>query len=516
MTRHLSHLALLLPLLAACPGGSSGGLPEIIDVRKVSSAGGAPEVTKISDLGTGQVPRRGVLKASHSDGVGVIGELLYIQGSDFGKQPRITLGGRATAVLGHTADGVVVRVPWGIDPGDVDLEVSNGRGRTSTKYGVKRVGLVLDGQQMLAFSVGAKGEVTIGDKAPLAGAQRMVFSPDGSVAYVGGAAGGKVTVWVVDLTAPTPKVVTTQTFPGSKLIDLETAEQADLGLVVTDTHLAYFDSRQVLNPAFYAPLPLPKELTAKTILAAAVGGQGRSVALLLSDLNKLAVIDAGPKKELSQPELIDVLPEARLQLVSDLRFSADGRTVWVASGDTARSMEGGFQPNSLTLIQVTPTDAGSKRKLSVHASWKLGEKLSAAALAKGRGEPIPPGTSIRSAPASAMVYMASYQSELIKAGIDKFGKGGDWTSRVTRAGLGQQDGEEVATGPWLLTALDVVGKSEVLVALGCKVDGGKLERILVHGRVWRASKPKATVIGPLNDALLTRKPLWLGEVKAQP
>ena len=75
MIRLLLPVSLLLLLLAACPGGS-GGLPEIIDVRKVSSAGGAPEVEKISDLGTGQVPARGVLKASKPDGVGVIGELL--------------------------------------------------------------------------------------------------------------------------------------------------------------------------------------------------------------------------------------------------------------------------------------------------------------------------------------------------------------------------------------------------------------------------------------------------------
>lgn len=500
-------------LLISC---GSNQRPEIVDVRRVPSSSGIPKVLKVTDLGVAARPT-GHLQLGRGDGAGVIGELVYVEGSDFGKQPRVVIGGRATEVVAFTKSGVVARVPWGIDPGEVEVEVSHKSGRHGITFPVKRLGLVLHEKGIKVIEVKADGSVTPGPELVLPGGgserKKIVFSPDGSVAYVAGGA-GQVQLWVVDLTDPSPKVVTTRTFPGERVIDLETAEQADLGALVTDTHVVYFDSRQVLNPAFYTPHPIPKELRDKSILTAALGGQGKSLALLLSDLNQVAVIDCSKLTVLAPAEVVSLLPDARLQVVSDIRFSADGTTIWVASGDTSRSIAGGFQPFQITLVKVASSkESKSGRKVEVHQTWDLGEKMSCKMLALARGEPIPPGTSIRPEPSTSSVYIVAHPSGILKEGFSAGGS--EWKSSVLRTSLDNKQGEAVASGPWLLTALDVVGKTQVLVALGVQQLAGKLKRVLVHGRAWRGGKPKTLVLPDLPPGQL-RAPIWVGDVRVQP
>jgi hypothetical protein len=499
--------------LAGCPG-AGGGLPEVVDVRDVSSAGGAPSIVRVLDIGTGTVPERGPLAPATSDGTAVIGELLLVQGSGFGKQPRVSIGGRATEVLGHVSGGgVVVRVPWGIDPGQVEIEVTHRAGRGSATFPVRRLGLVLTVAGLETLEVKADGGVTrLGSRLPLAGGQKLAFSHDGSVAYVGGTAGGKVKLWFVDLTASPPRIAGEQSVPGSRLLGLAASEQSDLGAVVTDSHVVYFDNRRMLNPSFYTPHKLPEALVKKGILAAAMGGRGKTLALLLADLNQVAVIDTSRPTALPPAVVVDALPEVRLQVVRDLRVSADGTSVWVLSSDTARSIAGGYQPVRLTLVRVS---VGDERKLEVHQTWELGEKQSAAMLALARGEPIPPGTSIHTAPSTSSVYFPVHHSDLLKQGFSALLKG-SWTGKVIRSSLSQTSGETIAEGPWLLTALDVAGQTEVLLALGCAVKGGRPVRVLVHGRAWRGGPPATLELDPLAPDVLAQSPPWLGVVRAQP
>jgi hypothetical protein len=507
---------LAISVLAACPPPT--GVPEVVDVRHVSAAGGAPEIERVVDLGTGTVPRRGSLgkAAERHDGRAVIGELVLIQGSSFGKQPSVVIGGRAAAVLAHVkGGGVIVRVPWGIDPGDVEVEVTNDGGRSAIKFPVRRLGLVLTPEGLRSVEVGGDGSASLGgDPVPLRGARHVAFSHDGSVAYVGGERGGKVALWVVDLTGPAPTVVTEERLPGSRLVDLETAAQSWLGAAVTDTHIVYFDNRPVLNPAFYAPHQLPEEIVSKRILAAAVGGQEERhrVALLLAELNQVAVISAGEPSSLAEARVGQVLPDARLSLVSDLRFSADGGTLWVVSSDTERSISGGYQPMSLTLLQVA-----ADGRSTVHQSWSMGEKLSGPMLALARGEPIPPGTAIRAEPSASEVYVPAVPSDLIREGFERYANQPDrMGGKLLRSSLPKRSAQVVAAGPWLLSSVAVAGKTEVVVALGCQSRGGKLTRILLHGRAWRGGAPKILELGPAPADLLTRRPVWLGEVALQP
>jgi len=401
----------------------------------------------------------------------------------------------------------VVRVPWGIDPGQVEIEVAHPQGRGVLIYPVRRLGLVLTDEGLIPFEVKADGGAALAPgRVALAGGQKLALSQDGSVVYVGGTKHGKVTLWVVDLTASPPRILSEKSFPGTRLVDLETAAQSAMGVLVSDTHIVYFDARTMLNPAFYTPHRLPDAVAQKQVLAAAIGGQGQRVALLLADLNQVALFDASKPSVLPSPMLADVLPDARLQVVSDLRFSADGHSVWVVSGDTTRSIAGGYQPAKLTLLRL------AQGTLAVHRTWDVTDKVSVPMLALARGEPIPPGTAIRDEPSSSSVYLPGYPSDVLKPGGLKDGLQG----QLLRSSLSRQSAEVLARGPWLLTSVDVVGKTEVLLALGCRVEGGTSTRVLLHGAAWRGAAPTTLDLGPVAPQVVKAIPLWIGTVRAQP
>ncbi len=499
--RHALRLTLLLPLslsLVVCAGGQ---LPEVRDVRDVSAAHGAPTVERITDLGAVRLPRQGRLTAEHRDGSAVIGELLLVEGSRFGKQPTVTIGGRPAAVLAHVAGGgVVVRVPWGIDAGSVEVEVANAAGRHSLAFPVRRVGLIVDGRSLQGLEVKPDGSVSLGSATPLAGARLLAISPEGAAAYVAGES-PRPRLWVVDLAGPAPTVVHEHELPGTKVLDLATADQASLGAVVTDTHVVTFETSDPLSPALYAPVAIPPSLARKNILAAALGGQGRSLALLLADLNQVATFGLADPGRPAAPEIGDVLPEVPLQVAHGVRFSTDEGSLWVVSGDTPRSIAAGLQPLRVTLLQPRG------REVAVHRTWELGDKEAPLALALARGEPIPPGTSIRAEPSTSSVYVAVMPSARLQSA-------GDPAGAVLRASLGKST-ERLLAGPRTLTSIDVVGRKQVLLALGFEREGGGLRRVLLSQRAWEKEAPRVLPLSPLATAPAPGVP-EIGVLRAQP
>lgn len=508
---------LLIPAVAGVNGCHSGKLPEIVDVRDLLFVGGAPHIDKVTDLGLPAIPRSRRLEGVASDGLAAIGELMLIQGGGFTRQPRVEIGGRAAEVQARVAGGgILVKVPWGIDPGEVKFTVSHEGGRHSVTYPVRRRGLVLHSKGVDVVEVHADGKVTNKkSRVLLNDGQQMVFSWDGAVAYIAGGK-GEVWLWVLDMTGPEPKIVERHSFPGERLVALATAEQAKFGVLVTDTHIVYIDCYRAAAPAYYTPRRIPREIAGKNILAAALSGQGKTLALLLADLNQVAVIDATQPKVLPTAEVVELLPDARLQVVSDLLFSTDGGSIWVVSSDTTRSIHGGYQPTQLTLLQVTMApDRQSSREVKVHQTWELGEKAAAVELALARGEPIPPGTAIRAEPSTSSVYIAELPSELIKAG-DALMQG-PWQGQVIRSSLDKKKAEPVAEGPWLSTSLDVVGSTQVLVALGVQQRSGKYQRVLIHKKAWRGGPPQILELSEIDPSELKQSaPPWLGIVRVQP
>jgi hypothetical protein len=496
----------LTVFLAAVVGCGGNQLPEIVDARRVSAASSAPRIKQVTDLGGGPLPAQGPLSIAASDGSAVIGELMWLSGSGFGKQPTVRIGGNAAEVLAHVSGGgIIVRVPWGIDPGNVEVEVAHAAGRSSATFPVRRVGLVATSRALRVVEVRTDGSVVVGGQVALDGkARRIALSVDGAVAYVGGETGAGLRLWVLDLTvAPVPRVVATHNLPGARLIDLVSAEQAPLAMAVTDTHLVYVDTHNGLSPALYTPHLVPSQLVGKQVLAAALGGQGKAMALLLADLNQVAVFAVGNPADPATAQVVEVLPEARLQNVQDLRFSTDGGSLWVVSGDTPRSISGGSQPTQLTLLQVT---TGAELEAKVHRTWDLGEKLAPVELAVARSEPIPPGTAIRAEPSTSAVYVAAFRSELLRGE----GKPPAEAGVVLRGSLGKRT-ERLLAGPRRLISLDVAGKTQIVVALA--LDGA--QQVIASVGAWGGSSTRVVPLGE-TEAATALRPAWLGEIRLQP
>src|SRR5688572_8804565 len=114
----------LMVIALVTSGCAGGGLPPVIDPADVAPQAGAPRITRIRDAGTVNLPRTGAIDAI-TDGVASPGELLVIEGRGFGRQPTVLIGQRGADVLARTrGDGVVVRVPAGVESGLVDVTVS--------------------------------------------------------------------------------------------------------------------------------------------------------------------------------------------------------------------------------------------------------------------------------------------------------------------------------------------------------------------------------------------------------
>jgi hypothetical protein len=305
-------------------------------------------------------------------------------------------------------------------------------------------------------------------------------------------------------------------FPGTRVVDVVTSAQAPMGALVTDTHVAVFDSVDPLHPAFYAPNKISPEIQDKQILSAAIGGQGKVLGLLLVDLNEVALFDVSDPAQLAQLTMVSVLPGERLQVVRDLKFSDDGGSLWVVSGDTVRSIEGGLLPSRLTMLQVTRDPAaGGALKARVVQSWELGEGLAPMELVLARGEPRPPGTSIRSEPSTSAVYVSTIPSEVLKGQLNSFveGKG---QGKVIRSGLGATP-QVVMAGPWLLASQSVVGATQVAVALGwTAAAAGQLQRVVVGGRAWEGTGAHKLLLGGSIKLTDKKKVLWPGVLRAQP
>ena len=126
---------LFLTLAIGCAGA---GFPEVIDANEVGSSLGGPSIDRVRDAGNVRVPGIGAWKGE-SDGVACPGELVVIEGGNFGRLPTVSIGGRATGVMARTAGGgIVARVPTGVPSGKILVVVSQPKGRAQKELMVRR------------------------------------------------------------------------------------------------------------------------------------------------------------------------------------------------------------------------------------------------------------------------------------------------------------------------------------------------------------------------------------------
>ncbi|MBI5479132.1 MAG: hypothetical protein HY906_09760 [Deltaproteobacteria bacterium] len=527
-------LALALVVAAGC-GGS--GWPDILDVRHVESPSGAPQVTRVRDMGQPLLPARGPYKVTDSDGVAVIGELLLIEGKDLGKQPTVNIGGRGAEVLRRTeGDGIVVRVPQGTPAGAQPIEVVTARGRTKVDFPIRRLALVTlgDRDRVHVLAVTREAAEPVGTPLAVENARLVRFSPDGSTAYVASSTGmGPAHLSVIDMTAAGgPRVAARRELPSRVVVALAASEGAPRLAVVGEREVTFFDVRDPLRPSHHPSWRLPENLVRGRIVAADIDLEGSLFVLLLAEGNRIAAYDIRRPDSPQHLTTVEVMPDARAPIVRDMRFSIDGDTLWIVSGDNIMSVSHGPQPTRLTAVKLMPSpQKRGPRVISVWRTMPVPGATAPLSLTVARGQMVASGTTIRLAPEAAAVFVTGVQSALFKLEGLALAREADakkaaalWRQVPQPGMLIRTDvnggGGPLFSTPALLTGVDLTPDSQLLVAVAARVATDK-DTLTVEGGVvttrmfTKTHTPTFLSLGQLKSDLV-RPPFRLGEVRIQP
>ena len=397
-------LALLASSFAACAGPNHEIIEDRFDLAETS---GSPEISEINDVGGGDAALTGTLAMQAPDGVAVVGETLWIRGRSFGRQPAVTVGGRPAAVLSRTRDGgIVVRVPPATPSGSQPVVVSNEVGRGERPIAVRRyAGVLAPGAGEVGWAeLGADGPIAAGATAAR-GARWLAFSSDGRAAYLAEAA--QSVIHVVELPAPGgPKIVYRIDLGKEPVVALATAGRAPILAVVRANDVLLLDTSSPLRPARTTPRALPPEIRDAQIVAADVSPDGKLLAVATAAGNRVALLDLVPRGRTAVAGALSVLPDVRASVLIDVAFSPVGDTLWVLSGDTARSRASGPQPAELRALRLGASPE-SLSSLEVARAVTVGAARDPARIAVGRAMPLVSGAAIRLPPERATVFFAA-------------------------------------------------------------------------------------------------------------
>jgi hypothetical protein len=430
---------------AGCAGA---GFPDVTDGHDLSTAFGPPTISRIRDAGLVRLPQTGAWKAE-SDGVAGPGELLVIEGDNFGRLPTVSIGGRATTIVARTdGGGIVARVPTGVPVGDVPIVVSQPKGRVQKTFPIRRFAVVAHAGQVYFLKVDRTGAQLAGKPLAVPGARLVRISGDGAAAYVIASRPDGDHLLAIDLCAAGgPKPAQDKKLPHHGAL-LTTAMDASIAAIVGDGEITLVQTRDARAPSLYEPIDLP--MGAKAPRAIELSPDGKLLAVLVGEGNRLLALDVESPPHSHVVTAVDLLPDQKLPLVRDLAFSSDGETLWVVSGDNEKSLPA-LQPTRLTAVRImagseptaptastSPTAAPANPKsdaagpnaatpagapgltksgarlLSV---WRTQSVPGAAApirIAVARGQPLASGTTIRMPPDKAAVFVTSLANAMFK------------------------------------------------------------------------------------------------------
>ncbi len=407
-------------------------------------------IEHIADLGGGDVLSKGRLRPRPSDGAAVIGEVLWIRGSSFGRQPTVTVGGRSAAVLSRTADGgILVRVPIGTPVGQQPVVVSHARGRASLSIQIRRHATILPaGGGMVAFAtVGSEGPAPA-QKLTIPGAAFLALSPDARAAYAIGGAGGALTV--IELPSPGgPQVVDHVDLGKGRVVGLCAASSAQVGAVVREGDLVMLDISAALRPVRATSRPLPTAVRSAKVLRARMSPNGRLLAIMAAEGNRIFLVDIGGGVVPAVLATAEVARDARVRVLVDLAFSPDGQTLWVLSGDTEDSRATGPQPTRVLAYRIVQGRALELARTVTIASAQLPTRLSV-----GRAPPLASGATIRLPPEKATVYVSAKMRGAPRAAVFAIGADDRANEILTAEGPIRFGGVDMTPdGRWLWAAL---------------------------------------------------------------
>jgi hypothetical protein len=488
----------------------------VVEPRDVPAADGAPTLTGVVDLGPpAPIPATGVLSDAQSDGRFTAGEYVLIEGKDFGKQPTVLIGGRATRVLARTgAGGILTQLPAGLPAGAAAVEVSHPGGKGSRDIPMTRYVVVVqpDAEKAQVLTLDQNGALALASAIDVAGARLVRISADGSFAYV---VGGAKVVTVALAAVGGPKVVHQAKLGVDAPIDAGLA--GTTLVVVGETAVQGFSLSDPFQPAPYAVSALPKEVVAARPIAADLAPGGGTLALLLADGNRLTIVDFADPSAPLLGAVTELLPGQRLPVARDLAFDPGG-TLWVLVGDTPTSAKTGHGPTRLLRLTVGERGAAASSPVDVAGAGPP-LKLTPAPVTE-----LAAGTAVADQSDDRPLYVTTIDAKLLAIdGTDAAGGGlADAARGLAQPGLlvrtsGAGSGGPLTAPDGLVlgsVALTPAGERLVATAWNLAAPGGLTFGVLVRA----ASGSEPGVFVPLGSARpgVIRWPAALGDVQIQP
>lgn len=390
----------------------------VVDVRDVSKAGDAPKVRKVTDLGDlGQIPRSGSLPAPDSDGQFIVGELVLIEGDDFGKLPTVQIGGRPAAVVARTGGGgIVARIPSGVPTGTIDVEVSHPKGKHAKQIKVMRYALVVQPNEgkvhVLAVRADAVPEkVTTLD---MPGARSVAYSQDGQAAYVLVQAGpsdssGGVAILVITASGG-PKLVRRLRIPMKRPLFLTVAATAPIMAVIDGDYGLLIDLQDPRNPAIHKPFALKIGPPGAVPRSASLDAAGKTLSVLVSEGNQLVPFDVSDPTSPKRSKELVAVPNVRHPVLRAFTYSPAGDQLWAVSGDTELSLGAGQHQTQIIAIDV---EHGAAAPFTLKAPAPIAGADAPLVVASSRRETIASGTSIRSMSKTAAVVVSTVHASML-------------------------------------------------------------------------------------------------------
>ncbi len=337
-----SCVLVALAVLGAC---SSVGDRAIVGPRHIPESSGAPEVQGVVDLGDlTAIPSKGDVPVTSSDGKFVVGELILIEGDDFGKLPTLTIGGRPAKSLARTKNGgILARIPAEVAAGQIAVEVSHPGGRHSKTIEVQRF-LALAGPGAVFFAVAhADGGVSAAGSVDVQDTSDLCFGFDGRALYLG--VGKERSLKVISMAAKNaPRFVHSYSLGKGEFVELACRPGVTTVAALDRNQVTFFDARVATALSVSGVVALSGEA-----VAAALSPAGEYLAVLGGPGNTLSLVSVSEGKVVAS---VEVLAGETVPLLRDLVFAPSGDEIWVLSGDSAESLVAGTRSTKITRVAV--------------------------------------------------------------------------------------------------------------------------------------------------------------------
>jgi hypothetical protein len=404
----MTHTKLLFAAAVAVSACGGPGARDIVTMDEVPGGSGSPKIARVTDLGDlAALPPSGALPKPDSDERFGIGELILIEGDNFGKLPAVKVGGAPFEIVARTGNGGIVgHIPAGIDAGAAEVVVSHTSGRDATSIAVERYAVLVDRAAGQAHILALEGVDRVAVRASLAipGAVAAAFGPGGGVAYIAAnPPGASATVHVIALTASGgPKQLLQRHLPISNVSDIATSLQAPIGAAVGSGKLVLLDLSVPRGPSPGTPFPLVGD--ARSV---AIHPKGKRAVILSPLDNHLTPVDLSRPNEPKVEQPVDLLPGEREPMAADAQFAPGGDEVWALVGDGQESLAGGS--THPTRLVVVSWETGSPRVLRTAEIAAAGAPIG---IAVGLSESVASAAAIRSTRRRAPIVVAAVNRKI--------------------------------------------------------------------------------------------------------